>query len=126
MSVDVLIIENDAEQMTLMKGVILSLGLNPLGLTSGQQGVQKALEIRPRLIITDIHLGDTTGFELCRQIRGRDELKDIPILMVTGTYTKDEDKLKLIQDAGADAYLRKPFRLPELIQTVSHLIRKDP
>ena len=74
-----------------------------------------------QLIILDVILPDTTGFELCAEIRQKFGYK-IPILMLTALNTPDDIIRGL--DAGADDYLGKPFRFKELMARINALLRR--
>lgn len=78
----------------------------------GQEGLEKAQELVPDLIITDLMMPGTDGLELCRQVRDNDIINHIPIIVVTAKIT-EEERIKGLE-AGADAYLAKPFNADEL------------
>ena len=100
--------------------------LNPLYnfyfAADGAEGLEKAKEIIPDLIITDIMMPVMDGYQLCRSIRESEMLCHIPIVMVTAKINP-EDKLKGLE-AGADAYLEKPFNPEELSVRVEKLLQQ--
>lgn len=88
----------------------------------GEAGLAKAEEILPDLIITDIMMPGIDGYEVCRRIRASELLNHIPVIMVTARATHD-DKMKGLE-AGADAYMEKPFHADELAVRVSKLLEQ--
>lgn len=74
---------------------------------NGEEGLKKAQDIMPDLIITDIMMPGMDGFELCQKIRSSELLSHIPVIIVTARTSK-EDRIKGLQ-AGADSYIEKPF-----------------
>lgn len=88
--------------------------------TNGKDGLDKALDLVPDLIITDLMMPGMDGLELCRQIRGNDIINHIPIIIVTAKIT-EEERIRGLQ-AGADAYLTKPFNADELQTRVEKLL----
>lgn len=86
----------------------------------GTQGWQKAQEILPDVIVTDVMMPGIDGVELCRLIRNNQLTAHIPLVMVTAK-TAHDDRLAGLE-AGADAYLEKPFHADELILVVGKLI----
>ncbi|MDD3184273.1 MAG: response regulator transcription factor [Anaerostipes sp.] len=87
--------------------------------TDGSKGMNRALHEEFDMVILDIMLPGTDGFEICKQIR---EKKDIPILMVSAKK-EDIDKIRGL-GLGADDYITKPFSPSELVARVkAHLGR---
>lgn len=86
----------------------------------GQQGVEKAREFVPDVIITDLMMPVMDGLELCRQIRADELTNHIPIIVVTAKVSV-VDRMKGME-AGADAYLSKPFSSEELLVVVKRLL----
>ena len=87
---------------------------------NGKEGLEKALEFIPDLIITDLMMPGMDGLEVCRQVRGNEIINHIPIIVVTAKIT-EEERIKGIE-AGADAYLSKPFNTEELHTRVEKLL----
>lgn len=88
--------------------------------TNGEEGLKKASEIVPDLIITDILMPGIDGLELCRRIRASELLHHIPVVMVTAKASH-EDMIKGLE-AGAEAYIEKPFQSDELQLRVEKLL----
>ena len=87
---------------------------------NGQTGMEKALEIVPDLIITDLMMPEMNGLELCRQVRDNDIINHVPIIIITAKAS-EEERIKGLQ-AGADAYMTKPFNTDELQTRVAKLL----
>ena len=87
---------------------------------NGKEGLEKALNLIPDLIITDLMMPGMDGLEVCRQVRGNEIINHIPIIVVTAKIT-EEERIKGIE-AGADAYLSKPFNTEELHTRVEKLL----
>ncbi|PDP82961.1 hybrid sensor histidine kinase/response regulator transcription factor [Prevotella intermedia] len=87
---------------------------------NGKEGLGKALDLIPDLIITDLMMPGMDGLEVCRQVRGNEIINHIPIIVVTAKIT-EEERIKGIE-AGADAYLSKPFNTEELRTRVEKLL----
>ena len=86
----------------------------------GVQALQKAEEIVPDLIITDVMMPVMDGLEFCRKVRSAELLSHIPLIMVTAK-AEHEDRLRGLE-AGADAYLEKPYDDKELSMRVRMLL----
>lgn len=115
----ILLVEDNADISKYMT----SLLKDSYNVTTAKDGVDafaKAEDIVPDLIITDVMMPNMDGYELCRRIRHSDDLNHIPIIIITAK-TQEEDRLKGI-DAGADAYLVKPFIAEELYSRIHRLL----
>lgn len=90
--------------------------------TNGKDGLDKAVSLVPNLIITDLMMPGVDGLEVCRQVRANEIIDHIPIIVVTAKIT-EEERIKGLE-AGADAYLTKPFNTEELRTRVEKLIER--
>jgi PAS domain S-box-containing protein len=86
----------------------------------GQEGLEKALEERPDLILCDIMMPRMSGDRLVTEIRRHQELEDVPIVLLTAK-ADEELRIKLLQE-GAQDYLHKPFDTRALLAKVDRLI----
>jgi len=86
----------------------------------GLDGIQKALENIPDLIITDLMMPKADGFKVCQKLKNDEKTSHIPIIMLTAR-TMEKDKIKGFAH-GADAYLTKPFNQNELRIRIEQLI----
>lgn len=88
--------------------------------SNGVEGLEKAQELVPDLIITDLMMPGMDGLEVCRRVRGNEIIDHIPIIIVTAKVDEKERILGL--QAGADAYIAKPFQADELRVRVEKLL----
>ena len=88
--------------------------------SNGKEGMEMALDLMPDLIITDLMMPGMDGLEVCRQVRGNEIINHIPIIVVTAKITEEERIRGL--EAGADAYIVKPFNADELRTRVEKLL----
>ncbi|NOZ82242.1 MAG: response regulator, partial [Euryarchaeota archaeon] len=75
------------------------------------------------LVILDIAMPEMSGWEVCKAIKENPHTKHIPVLMFT-VMTRDEDVTKSFE-CGADAHLKKPFTMAELIEAVERLLERS-
>ena len=115
----VLIVEDNDDVM----GYLRSLLENDYALFmahNGQEGLEKAHDIMPDIIITDLMMPGIDGLALCERIKNDPLLSHIPVVVVTAK-SQDADRLRGLE-AGADAYLVKPFIANELLIRVEKLL----
>lgn len=89
----------------------------------GQEGLDKARNELPDLIILDLMLPNLDGYQVCRALKFDEKYKQIPIIIFTARA--QESDIKAGQEAGADAYITKPFEPDILLGKVSQLIEKS-
>jgi signal transduction histidine kinase len=115
----VLVVEDNAE----MAGYILETlepGYTTLRAVDGAEGLRKALEMKPDLILTDVMMPVLSGDQMLRRIRECRELDRTPVIMLTAR-ADDEIRVDLLR-AGAQDFLLKPFSPEELRARVSNLV----
>lgn len=88
----------------------------------GEEGLAKAEQLVPDMIITDVMMPGMDGFELTEKIRHSELLAHIPVIIVTARSTH-QDRMRGLE-AGADAYLEKPFHADELAVRVQKLMEQ--
>jgi CheY-like chemotaxis protein len=122
MSAVILYIEDNPDNMTLVKRAIEAIGHRFVGMPNGQEGLRKAEEIKPDLILLDINLPDIDGYEIARRLRscGNKHLLYVPIIAITANALKGDAEKAL--EAGCDVYMSKPINIRELWARVEGLL----
>ena len=119
MSNRVLVVD-DSVSMRQMTGLLLKgAGFDPVEAGAGQEALEKLTEDTV-LVITDFNMPRMNGVELIRAIRGGNVAKTIPILMIT--TESEDDKKQQGRDAGATAWIVKPFTKDQLLGTLRRLV----
>jgi CheY-like chemotaxis protein len=116
----ILIIEDDEMNMNLIRSV-LELGKSQiLEAKNAEKGIQLAREHHPNLILMDIRLPKMNGIEATRFIKDDSDLKDIPVVALTG-YSNKEDENEAI-NAGCVAFLSKPIDIRNFRKTIAMIL----
>jgi DNA-binding response OmpR family regulator len=118
----VLVIDDDQGLLELLSEVLTEASFEPVLATTGQEGIQKAVQVSPNLILLDINLPGMNGLEVCRRLREQPSTRDIPIVMLT-TADLVDDRVRGLE-VGADDYLPKPFHSKELIARINARLRR--
>ena len=123
MSKTILVIEDQEDNRRILRDLLSNSGFTVTEATTGLQGVEKAAELKPDLILMDIQLPGLDGYEATRRIKAQPELAAIPIIAVT-SYALSGDDAKAYE-AGCDGYITKPFSPRELLAKVREFLGKD-
>jgi two-component system cell cycle response regulator DivK len=116
----VLIVEDDEVNLKLARSVLQASGYEVLEAITGEQGVSLARQAQPDLVLMDIQLPGIDGIEAFRQLRADSATRAIPVIAVTAS-TSPADRVA-IRAAGFDAFLAKPVKLTELVDTVRRVL----
>ena len=115
----VLVVEDNVEMNRFVRES-LARSYRVVSALDGRQGLDKARELLPDLILTDMMMPELSGDQLVQALRADPALADIPIVLLTAK-ADDELRIKLLRD-GARDYLMKPFSIEELQARVENLI----
>jgi two-component system phosphate regulon response regulator PhoB len=119
----VLIVEDEAPLLTLLRYNLEKQGFRVDEAADGQEALLRVAEARPDIMLLDWMLPSLSGIEVCRQLRRRTETRDLPIIMVTAR-TEDQDAVRAL-DIGADDYIAKPFAMEHVIARIRALLRRS-
>jgi ligand-binding sensor domain-containing protein/signal transduction histidine kinase/DNA-binding response OmpR family regulator len=87
---------------------------------NGTEGYKKALELKPDLIISDVMMPETDGYEFCKKVKTSIELSTVPFILLTA---KNEEHHKILGTrTGADDFISKPFDPEYLLQKIENLL----
>lgn len=116
----ILVIEDDATLLAVLKYNLLKEGYEVSTAVDGVQGLESARAQKPDFIILDVMLPRMNGFEVCRILRHE---MTVPIFILTA---KDDEIDKVVGlDLGADDYLTKPFKMRELLARIRAIFRRS-
>ena len=114
MAHNILYIEDNPDNTTLVRRALESRGYKLLSSVNGVKGVAMAEAEEIDLILLDINLPDIDGYEVARRLRAsaKNELTTVPIIAVTANALKGDAEKAL--NAGCDVYMSKPINIREL------------
>lgn len=119
----ILIVDDLPENITILRSIIEASGASYLvtEANNGKEALESIAQTPPDLIITDWDMPEMNGIELIVSVRKNHELRNIPIIVVTGMMVHPED-LKMAFEAGASDFLRKPFDKTELLARIQSML----
>jgi two-component system alkaline phosphatase synthesis response regulator PhoP len=121
----ILVIDDEPDIVYLIRLILEKEGYEVVEANSGTQGLKLAEKEKPDLILLDVMMPDMLGWEVCRRIKANEELKKVPVAMLT-VKSAAEDKLKSLDEARADWHIAKPIDREKLLSTVEWLLKSPP
>jgi len=118
----ILIVDDDPDMVELLRLALTDAGFSVRTAADGQEALRKALRAPPDLVVLDLLLPGMNGYSVCEQLRLIPATASVPVLMIT--VLPGEFPRLVGVEAGADAYLNKPFRMDEFISCVGDLVRR--
>jgi DNA-binding response OmpR family regulator len=123
-SCKVLVIDDEPQIIELIILVLRrKYGDNIIGAVGSTEGLAKARESIPDLVILDIMMPDPDGYEVCKQLKGTLTLQDIPILFIASK--PPQDVYPVARNLGASGYMTEPFGPLELLTACEALLRGE-
>ena len=116
----ILIVEDNEKNLKLVRDILQVKGYRTIEATTGEDGVRLAREQIPDLVLMDIQLPGIDGIEALRRLRADEVTAGIPAAAVTASVMKQD--VRLITEAGFDAYVAKPISLRDFLDTVVRLL----
>ena len=125
----ILIVDDELDMRTFLSTLLETTGYKPVVASDGLEGIRKARQIKPDLIVLDVMMPKEAGIQMYRDLRMDSELKDIPVIMLSGIAKKTFFHSQGVLDAYTgqsvrepDAYIEKPPEAEELLQSVRGLL----
>ncbi|GCC50396.1 hypothetical protein SanaruYs_06110 [Chryseotalea sanaruensis] len=113
----VLIIEDNLEVRENTVEILELKGFSVISAENGKEGIAKAEIEKPDIILCDIIMPDIDGYRVIKELKAHPITAKIPFIYVTASGEKSE--VKLAMNMGANAYVRKPFDVNELIEKIN-------
>ena len=117
---NILIVEDSPTQALQLQSLLEESGYKVSVATNGAEGLSCLKEEKPDLVISDIVMPEMDGYELCRKIKADNDLKSIPVLLLT-QLTEPEDIIKGL-DVGADNFVTKPYNPKLLLSQIEYIL----
>jgi two-component system, cell cycle response regulator DivK len=115
-----LIIEDNEQNLYLMRFLLEKNGFEIIGAENGKDGIQMALQHIPRAILLDIQLPEMDGYMVATELKKHSELEGVPIIAVT-SYAMVGDRERILA-AGATGYIEKPINPETLVSEIIQYI----
>ncbi|WP_292833334.1 ATP-binding protein [Nostoc sp. JL33] len=109
----ILMVDDRWENRTVITNLLEPLGFNVVEATNGKEGLEKAIALKPDLMITDLFMPEMDGFELIQHLRHTPDIADVKIIVSSASVFETDQNRSL--EAGGDTFLNKPVQADELL-----------
>jgi CheY-like chemotaxis protein len=112
----VLVVDDSLSVRNSLRQLVQDAGYRVEAARDGIEAIDTLRAFKPRLVLTDLEMPNMNGVELTTHLRGRDDMKGVPIIMIT---SRSQDKhRRMAQEAGVDTYMTKPYNEADLLQAI--------
>ncbi len=118
----IMIVDDDPDALAMMEKILSNEGYELIKVSNATEVGLKAAQMTPDLILLDFLMPELNGFDVCRVLRESELTADTPIMAVT--CLSKEEEIERIFEAGADDYLAKPFKVEQLLEKTSELLKR--
>ncbi len=117
----ILYIEDNIDNMTLVKRVLEIEGYEVISAETGKEGLNKAQTNELDIVITDINLPDVDGYEVTKQLKNNKKTAHIPVVAMTANVMQKHREN--VVAAGCDGFISKPIDIDELPAQIEHYLK---
>lgn len=121
MSYTILYVEDEPAIIELVHDILEHEDVSVISVSSGTEGIRKAREIKPDLMMLDVMMPDRSGWSIYNEIRSDPMSKDIPIIMLTGQLHRYRI-MKEFSQSKIDAYITKPFDVGAVRRQIERML----
>ena len=115
----ILLVEDNALNRDMLSRRLIKKGYTVVTAVNGKEGINKAIDENPNIILMDLSLPIINGWDATKEIKSNEKTSNIPIIALTA-HAMAEDKKKAL-DAGCDEYDTKPIEFNNLLEKINRL-----
>ena len=123
-AVRVVCVEDEPEMIELVSLILSKRGFEVIGANDGPEALATIAEIKPDLVLLDLMMPDMDGWEVYQAMKADEEMRSIPVIVVTAK-AQSIDKVLGLHIAKVDDYITKPFTPDELLASVAAVLSLD-
>ncbi|MEK9148871.1 MAG: response regulator [Candidatus Desantisbacteria bacterium] len=123
MAKKILIVDDDQDIVEILRALLETEGYDVIEAFNGKEGIDKAYQHMPHLILLDIMMPVLDGWQVCQRLKACKKTSNIPITIITAK-NEQEDRNRAKKE-GADDYITKPFQPEDLILRIQKSIRES-
>ncbi|MBX7149927.1 response regulator [bacterium] len=119
----ILLADDEPDFVSLLSQALVSVGFEVITASEGLRAIQMAHQQKPDLMLLDVNMPGGTGDVVLKALRGKEDTKNLPVIIVTAAT--EESLAKRLVANGANAIVIKPFEMPDLLTTIQNLLDQE-
>ena len=116
----VVIVDDEPAMVDMLTTFLTMKGFQVHGAYTGMAGLDAIEREQPDVVLLDLMLPDIDGFEVCRRLRSRPAYASLPVVIISARA--ETEAVERAMGTGANAYMVKPLRFPELLEEIAKLV----
>lgn len=116
----VVIVDDEPAMVDMLTTFLTMKGFQVHGAYTGMAGLDAIERVHPDIVLLDLMLPDIDGFEVCRRLRSNPAYASLPVVIISARA--ETEAVERAMGAGANAYMVKPLRFPELLEEIAKLV----
>lgn len=120
----VLVVDDEADLVRILQFGLESMGYHVESASDGQEGLKKAREMKPDIILLDLMLPKLDGYKVCRLLKFDERYKSIPIIILSARTQEGDQALAM--EMGANRFITKPYEFTEILSQMEALLKSVP
>ena len=117
----ILIVDDEADLVSVLRIGLEIEGFEVIAASDGEEGLRKAREERPELVVLDLMLPKLDGYRVCRALKFDERYRNLPIVILSARSGEQDRRLAF--DMGADAFVSKPYDMAALVKLIRARLR---
>ncbi len=117
----VLCVDDESRNLALLEAILMPMGYETVTARNGKQAIEIIKRDDIDIVLLDVMMPMMNGFDVCREIKGSEQYRGIPVILITA-LTSTHDRIKGIE-AGADDFISKPFDKGEILARMKMLLK---
>jgi DNA-binding response OmpR family regulator len=119
----ILIVDDEADLVSVLRIGLEIAGFEVIDAGDGEEGLRRAREERPDLMVLDLMLPKLDGYKVCRALKFDERYRQMPIFILSARSGENDRRLAL--DLGADAFISKPYDMSDLVTRIRARLGRD-
>lgn len=117
----ILVVDDERDLVGILEARLKAAGYEVIAAFDGAEGLEKAREEKPDLILLDVMMPKMDGYQVCRLLKFDEKFKEIPIILLTARNQPRDQQLG--EQVGVNHYMSKPFENEELLQKIKACLK---